>query len=110
MTTSSNDSSSTNPADRAATAASPESDTDSSADVTSAGGMAAGSEGSGADAGYIDDSQLPEELRPDAEGMDGGGAGERPSLADGATEETGNLPDSSPASPDGVSDVSEPTG
>jgi hypothetical protein len=110
MTTSSNDSASTNPADRAATAASPASDTESSADVTSTGGMAAGSEGSGADAGYIDDSQLPEELRPDAEGMEGGGAGDGRSLAEGATEEAGQLPDSSPSSPDGVSDVSEPTG
>lgn len=110
MTTPSNDSPNPDPADQSATASSPSTGSDKSADVESTGGMAAGSEGSGADTGLIDDSQLPEELRPDAEGMAGDDPGsEGRTLADGATEEAGQLPDSSPPSPDGGSDVSEPT-
>jgi hypothetical protein len=110
MTTSSNDSPTSDPADSSAAASSTESDSESStADVESTGGMAAGSEGSGADTGYIDDSQLPEELRPDAEGMGHGDSTSQPSLGDGATEEVGQSPEASPSTGDDESDVSEPT-
>lgn len=71
--------------------------------------MAAGSQGTGGETGLIDDSQLPEELRPDAEGMADSNGSEQRALADGATEQAGQLPQS-PASPEGTSDVSEPTG
>jgi hypothetical protein len=113
MTTSSNDSPAPDPADSSATASSPESDSESSkSDVASTGGMAAGSEGSGGDVGYIDDSQLPEELRPDAEGM-GDGTTTHPSVGEGAGEEGGQSPPASLSAPgdesDGDSDVSEPT-
>jgi hypothetical protein len=114
MTTSSNDSSAPDPADSSATASSPESDSESStSDVESTGGMAAGSEGSGGDVGYIDDSQLPEELRPDAEGMGDGTSTSHPSVGEGAGEEGGQSPPASPSAPgddsDGDSEVSEPT-
>jgi hypothetical protein len=111
MTTSSNDSPTSDPADSSATDSSPGADSKSSeADVESTGGMAAGSEGSGGDAGYIDDSQLPEELRPDAEGLGETDSKQQPSLGEGATENVGQSSEASPSAPDGESDVSEPTG
>jgi hypothetical protein len=110
MTTSSNDPSGPSAADRPETASSPGSDSGDSAEVTSTGGMAAGSQGSGGEPGFIDDNQLPEELRPDAEGMAGDDASEQPSLADGATEETGQLVDQPQRSAGDEPPVSEPTG
>lgn len=69
-------------------------------------------------AGYIDDSQLPEDLRPDAEGLTsedrvGGG-----SDGDNAAEPMGEAPEPKgqpaqvppPETTDGESGVSEPTG
>lgn len=107
MTTPSNDSS-TSPADESATASSPGSG-NGDFDVQSTEGMAAGSEGTAAGAGYIDDDQLSEELRPDAEGMtESDGSGER-TLAEGATQDTGQLPDPAQSSPADQPDVSEPS-
>lgn len=69
-------------------------------------------------AGYIDDSQLPEDLRPDAEGLTaedrvGGGV-----EGENATEPTGEVPEPQgqpaqappPETTDGGTGVSEPTG
>ncbi len=97
MTTSSNDSSGAD-----------------SAEVSATGGMASGSEGVG-QAGSIDDSQLPEDLRPDAEGLTGGddvsGEGGRKdqTLGEGATEQAGQLPEPAAQTPDDASGVAEPT-
>ncbi len=108
MTTSSNDSPSTSPADESSTAPSPGSGNGDS-DVRSTGGMAADSEGTAGGAGYIDDDQLPEELRPDAEGMsESDGSGER-TLGEGATEDADQPPDPAQSSAADQPDVSEPS-
>ncbi len=104
MTSSSNKSPVDSPA---ASSPSPPGDSDSAA-VTSTGGMAAGSEGTGAEPGYIDDSQLPEDLRPDAEGLTGDENVGGQTLAEGATPDTDQLPDPSQPSSGDATGVSEP--
>ena len=59
-------------------------------------------------AGYIDDSQLPEDLRPDAEDTGRGDRAVDPAATAGDLE-AGQVPEPSERTPDDEPDVSEPT-
>ena len=61
------------------------------------------------DTGYIDDSQLPEELRPDSEAEGRADRAVDPAATAGGLE-AGRVPEPSARTPEDEPDVSEPTG
>ena len=94
--------------DAQATAASPGTGGESGAEVQSTGGMASGSGDGGMDAGYVGDDRLPEDLQPGGDELSAGDRVDDRTLAEGATEQAGQMPQPSERLPDDEPGVSEP--